>query len=253
MKITRWKHLIFLGLLASCAARPPQAPPASPPVAAAAATVREPGIIRSFEVLSNVPAYGGATPPGAAGPYRVITATVHGELDPDSPANAGIVNLKNAPVDARGYVEYSTDVVILTPQNPAVGKRVVFYDVVNRGRKYAQDYFIGSSALDGKPPAAGFPSLLQDGYTIVWSGWQGDLPLTGKSTIARAALLGTHFPVAVNQDGSPLAGMTREEFVPDFAEGSPTTIPLTYAPADPGQAGSATLTARQSWRNDAAR
>jgi hypothetical protein len=244
MQITRWKYFLLFGLLASCAASGPKDPVAS--------VSRQPGLIRNFQVLSKVPAYGGVTPTGATGPYQVITGIVHGELDPTSPANAGIVNLKNAPVDSRGYVEYSTDVVILTPQNPADGKRVVFYDVVNRGRKYAQDYFIGGGALDtGKPPAATFPSLLRNGYTIVWSGWQGDLPQTGKSTIAGSALMGTRFPVATRQDGSPLVGLAREEFVPDAAEDSPTTIPLTYAPADPKEAGSATLTARQSWRNDA--
>ncbi|MFC0401644.1 alpha/beta hydrolase domain-containing protein [Paraburkholderia rhizosphaerae] len=215
----------------------------------------EPGVIREFQVLSQAPAYNGATPPDAVGPYEVITGIVHGELDPDSAANARIVNLKNAPVNARGYVEYSTDVVILTPLHPVDGKRVVFYDVVNRGRKYAQDYFIGGKGpLDsGGAPASTFPSLLRDGYTIVWSGWQGDLPQTGKSTIAGSALLGTRFPVATRHDGSPLTGFTREEFVPDFAEGAPTTIALSYPPADANDNASATLSARQSWQVDDAR
>ncbi len=245
MRVTGRYCFLLLGLLSACAVSSKKGAPT--PAAA------EPGVIRNFQVLSKTPAYGGATPPGAAGPYQVITGIVHGELDPNSAANAGIVNLKNAPRDSRGYVEYSTDVVILTPQHPADGKRVVFYDVVNRGRKYAQEYFVGGKgALDtGSAPASTFPSLLRDGYTIVWSGWQGDLPQTGKATIAGSALLGTRFPVATQRDGSPLAGETREEFVPDFAEGSPTTIPLTYAPANADDVASATLTARQSWRNDA--
>ena len=74
------------------------------------------GVIREFQVLSTAPAYGGATPPGAAGPYEVITGTVHGELDPAAPANAGIADLKFAPVGPDGMVAYSTDVVILRPR-----------------------------------------------------------------------------------------------------------------------------------------
>ncbi len=244
MKITHCKYLL-LGLLSSCAVSAPKGMTAS--------ATREPGFIQNFEVLSKAPAYGGATPPGARGPYQVITGIVHGALDPNSSANAGIVNLKNAPVDSRGYVEYSTDVVILTPLHPADGKRVVFYDVLNRGRKYALSYFVGGGALDtGEPPAASFPSLLRNGYTVVWSGWQGDIPQTGKPAIAGSALMGTRFPVAADRDGSPLTGMTREEFVPDTIEkGSPSTIALTYPPAHPGETVSATLTARQSWRDDA--
>ena len=36
---------------------------------------------------------------------------------------------------ADGYVAYSTDVVILRPQNASSTRRVLFYDVVNRGSK----------------------------------------------------------------------------------------------------------------------
>ncbi|GLU31742.1 alpha/beta hydrolase domain-containing protein [Trinickia caryophylli] len=206
------------------------------------------GYIRQFQVLSSVPAFGGATPAGAAGPYQVITATVHGELDPNAPANAGIANLANAPRDARGYVAYSTDVVILTPQNPANGKRVVFYDVVNRGRKLGQQSFIGGGALDtGMPPDGSMPSLLQDGYTVVWSGWQGTIAQTGDTAIASAGLLGVRFPVARQRSGAAITGQSREEFIADYAGGPATTIPLTYPPADPSDTSAPTLTARQSW------
>src|ERR1700719_785840 len=61
---------------------------------AAPAAAASAGVIREFQVLSTAPAYGGATPLGAAGPYEVVTGTVHGELDPADPANAGIADLK---------------------------------------------------------------------------------------------------------------------------------------------------------------
>jgi hypothetical protein len=206
------------------------------------------GFINSFQILSTAPAFGGATPAGAAGPYEVITAIVHGELDPNNPLNAGIVNIKNAPVGADGYVAYSTDVVILRPQNASNATRVLFYDVVNRGSKIGDASFVGGGALDtGAAPPATFPSLLRNGYTVLWSGWQGDVPLNGTTAIAGAGLLGTNFPVATNKDGSPITALSREEFIPDYAGGDPVTIPLTYAPADLNDKTTVTFTARQSW------
>ena len=74
------------------------------------------GVIDQFEVVSTADAFGGATPSGAAGPYLVITAIVHGKLNPLHPDNAGIVDLANAPVDSDGLVSYTTDVVILRPK-----------------------------------------------------------------------------------------------------------------------------------------
>ncbi|WP_321822455.1 MULTISPECIES: alpha/beta hydrolase domain-containing protein [unclassified Burkholderia] len=208
---------------------------------------RSAGRINNLKVLSSVPAFGGATPTGAVGPYRLITATAYGELDPNASANAGIVNLKSAPVNENGYVDYSTDVVILTPQNPASGKRVVFYDVVNRGNKLGKDTFIGGGALDvGTSPDGTIPSLLQAGYTIVWSGWQGTIAQTGNDTIGAAGAIGANFPVAQLANNSTLVGQSREEFVPDYAGGI-NSISLTYPPADPSDTTSAVLNARQSW------
>jgi hypothetical protein len=43
---------------------------------------------------------------GAAGGYLRITGTAYGELDPDHPLNAVIVNLDKAPRNGRGLVEY---------------------------------------------------------------------------------------------------------------------------------------------------
>ena len=213
-----------------------------PPVSSGA------GFIKSFQIISSVPAFNGATPAGAAGPYQVITAVVHGELDPNNPLNAGIVNIKNAPVGSDGDVAYSTDVVILRPQSASTATRVLFYDVVNRGSKLGAGSFVGGGALDtGAAPSSSFPSLLRNGYTILWSGWQGDVPLNGSSATAGAGLLGVSFPVATNPDGAPITAMSREEFIPDYAGGPATTIPLTYPPASLSDTASVTFTARQSW------
>src|SRR3954468_15055764 len=72
---------------------------------------------------------------GDAGPYVRIRGVAHGELDPAAPENAGIVDLDKAPRNARGLVEYSTDIFVLRPAEPARGSGILVYDVTNRGAK----------------------------------------------------------------------------------------------------------------------
>lgn len=205
---------------------------------------RPAGIIRELEVLATGPAFGGATPPGAAGPYRYIAGVAHGELDPRNRLNAGIVNLDKAPSapGSRGYVAYRANFVILTPQSAEQARRIAFYDVVNRGNKLANGSFIGVGSLTGAPPAASFPSMLRYGYTVVWSGWQGDVALAEDPATAMNAPVGTSFPVATRRNGEPLTGLSREEFI-----GGGTEFQLSYPPADPGDTSEVSFNARQSW------
>jgi hypothetical protein len=207
------------------------------------------GMVDQLEIVSTVDAYSGATPAGAAGPYSVITGIVHGKLNPSHPDNAGIIDLANAPVGADGYVSYTTDVVILRPKAAANARRVLFYDVVNRGNKLAQASFVGGGALNtGAAPDATFPSLLRYGYTVVWSGWQGGIAQTGAGATGS---VGVSFPVATNKDGTPITGLSREEYIQDYAGGTANLIPLTYVPASLTDKSEVTFTARQSWLNSA--
>jgi hypothetical protein len=66
-------------------------------------------------------------------------------------------------------LSYSIDVSILKPINTANGNHVLLYDVVNRGNKVVTGFFnVGVTAAN--PDGDGF--LEQQGYSIVWSGWQ---------------------------------------------------------------------------------
>lgn len=207
------------------------------------------GIVDQLEVVSSADAYGGVTPAGAAGPYTVISGIVHGRLNPNHPDNAGIVDLGKAPLDADGYVDYTTDVVILRPKSAANARRVLFYDVVNRGNKLAQNSFVGGGALtSGAAPDANFPSLLRRGYTVLWSGWQGGIDQTGNGA---SASVGTSFPTATNSDGSPITGLSREEYIPDYGGGNGTSFKLSYPPASLTDKSEVTFTARQTWLNAA--
>ncbi|HEV8346765.1 MAG TPA: hypothetical protein VGQ16_09330, partial [Vicinamibacterales bacterium] len=55
---------------------------------------------------------------GTAGPYEKLVGKVDFALDPDLPGNAAIVDLKLAPRNARGEVEFSADFYLLKPVDP---------------------------------------------------------------------------------------------------------------------------------------
>ncbi|MGO0788883.1 alpha/beta hydrolase domain-containing protein [Herbaspirillum seropedicae] len=213
---------------------------------AAGATPKPAGYIEQLEITQTADAFGGATPAGAAGPYQLVSGIVHGKLDAHHPDNAMITDLDKAPRDAHGYVSYTTDFVILRPKSAAQARRVLFYDVANRGRKLAEEFFIGGKSLrNGPAPGDNYPSLLRAGYTIVWSGWQGDLKQSGA---AIDGALGTRFPVVANKDGSAITGLSREEYIPDFHQGH-KEFKLAYPPASLRDKSQVSFTVRQTWRN----
>src|SRR4029453_3109782 len=85
------------------------------------------------------------------------------------------------PPKAKGQEEATCDVEIFGPTVAANGNRTLFYDVVNRGGKRVLAYF--NDAPGGNAPTkatdAGTGFLMNRGYTVVWSGWQGDTPAGG--------------------------------------------------------------------------
>jgi hypothetical protein len=211
---------------------------------ASAAQGASPGYVDRLEILKTYDAYGGVSF-GRVGPYQVIVGIVHGKIDPNHPANEGIVDLKLAPSGAGGLVNYSTDFVILRPKSPGRAKRVLFYDVVNRGNKLANGTFNGAGATFAAGQE-GNGLLLRLGYTLVWSGWQGNVPQTGQGDVSP---LGTSFPIATD-DGAPITGQSREEYVLDSGgtvTGNVAVVPLSYRPATNAKA-DVTFNWRQTWR-----
>lgn len=160
---------------------------------------------------------------GSVGQYERLRGFAIGELDPTDPLNAGIVNIDKAPQNASGNVEYKVDVEIVKPVNLAKGNGWLFYDVVNRGNKLALNFVNGVTNF-----------LMDEGYTIVWSGWQGDVTPDG---IRLTATL----PIATN-DGVTIVGQNRDEFIVSSGV-DPFVGNLSY-PAD--MAAPATLTVREN-------
>ena len=69
------------------------------------------------------------------GAYEKLIGKAYGEIDPKKHHNKNIINLKNAPLNDRGRVEYSMDMLILKPIDMQRGNQTIFYDVVNRGNQ----------------------------------------------------------------------------------------------------------------------
>ncbi len=172
--------------------------------------------ITSLVIRTQIsPALNGASfgQDGQVGQYEQLDGTAYGTVDPSDPANAVIQDIALAPRNADGTVSYSMDVSILKPINPANGNHVLLYDVVNRGNKIITGFF-NTGVTAANPAGDGF--LENQGYSMVWSGWQGDLvPLPGQ--------LGISVPVASNRDGSPLTGVVRSEFVTLAVPANPVT------------------------------
>ncbi len=151
------------------------------------------------------PAFGGHEF-GSAGPYEILAGRVFGELDPTHPLNTGIVNLDRTPRNAEGMVEYSTDVFILKPVDLSRGNGTLFYDVPNRGNKLGVRLFQGGATNNPQTVAdMGNAFVLNAGYTIVWSGWQGNVAPGNDRLTAQ-------LPVATRPDGSPIRRWITTEF-----------------------------------------
>jgi Alpha/beta hydrolase domain len=172
-------------------------------LAAAPAAAR---IVR-LEVVKEEPAFGGRSF-GSVGAYVRLTGRAHGEVDPNLPQNAIIQDIRLAPRNARGMVEYVTDIDILRPASRERGNNVLLFEVHNRGRKLMlrnlNDGVAGNQNALNAVTDAGDGFLMDQGYTIVWFGWQADIAAgEGRLTLS--------VPVAVNPDGSPVTGLVRAE------------------------------------------
>jgi hypothetical protein len=172
-----------------------------------------------LEITSRITAFDGGTF-GGYGPFERIAGVAHLRIDPAAPANRGIVDLTLAPRDADGLVAYDVDFVILRPAAGTRVRRVLLYDVVNRGMKLLSMFSGGNPMSRSDPIDPGDGLLLSQGWTMVWSGWQSD--------VAGPGLLGARFPVA-RRNGAPVTGEAEMETIFDSPTGNRMTLPYPAA------------------------
>ncbi len=147
---------------------------------------------------------------GDAGAYELIRGVVIFATDPANPANARITDLHLAPQDDEGMVRSSADLAVLKPLDPSIST-LAFVEVSNRGGKFTPAYFLeGTGILNdvNDPKQFGDGLLMKQGITMIWVGWQFDLPESED-------LLNFITPTAKYPEGAPIIGLVRSDWVVD--------------------------------------
>ncbi len=94
-------------------------------------------VVRITVEKRESPAYKGRSF-GKAGQYEILLGHFFGEIDPDDPVNLVINDVKLAPRNTRGMVEYSATFEVAKPIDMAKTSGVLLYTVVNRGNGWPQ-------------------------------------------------------------------------------------------------------------------
>jgi len=164
--------------------------------------------VTGIQVMERADVLNGASF-GSAGPYERVTAKVHFAVDPKLAPNRIIADIDLAPRTSDGKVEFSADLYILKPRDPAKGNGTALLEISNRGGKGLLNMFdLAQGSTDPRTPAEfGDNFLLEQGYTLVWIGWEFDVPPSDK-------LLHLYSPIATN-NGQPIVGLVRAEWEGD--------------------------------------
>lgn len=166
-----------------------------------------PAEVVRVEIDSRRPVLDGRTF-GEYGPYELVSGRVLFAFDPFNPYNERVVDLALAPRGEEGSVEAWANFVALVPER---GRDVLLVEVSNRGGKFSPRYFnrASSSSLESDDPGAwGDGLLMRLGLTVLWVGWQWDVP-------DRQGALRLHVPRARRPAGSALTGLVRADWVVD--------------------------------------
>ena len=132
---------------------------------------------------------------GAAGAYEVLAGRAYFAVDPQHARNVAVTDLKLAPRDAGGQVQFSADFAVLRPKDAAKANGVALFDVVNRGRRTILNFINeGQGIAFADDAAVGNGFLMKQGYSIVWLGWQQDV-------LAAPDLMRLYGPVAEGVTG----------------------------------------------------
>jgi hypothetical protein len=145
-------------------------------------------------------------------PCERLVGKIDFALDPALAINKKVIDLGLAPRNSRGEVEFSADFYMLKPVDPARGNGRLFYEVGNRGRKSMLRTFQKARGGRGGQQDEDFGdgALMNQGYTLLWMGWQWDVP-DGQMPM--------DMPIATDH-GKTITGLVRGNFIPN--SNSPT-------------------------------
>lgn len=191
-------------------------------------------MIASFDILTDTPLLDGQGF-GRTKDYRLVVARAKGELSPADPVIAALHSIDAIPRNARGLIEYETEIVVLRPADPALGNGRLLYEANNRGRKQVFRFLCDAPTTGGALTEAtdiGNGFVLEQGFTVAWSGWDPTAPTVDAGLALKAPLF--------EENGRPMLRMIRDEFAVATTHGAPDRDPLppdcfrlSYPVADP--------------------
>src|SRR5262245_1791350 len=144
---------------------------------------------------------------GTIGAYEKLVGKIFFAVDPALPANRIVADIDKAPRNAAGKVEFSADFFLIKPKAMARGNGAVLYEVSNRGGKGMLGFFNHADGSSDPSTAEqmGDGFLLKQGFTLLWIGWQFDVP-------QRAGSMRVYVPTPTD-NGQPIRGLVRSDFV----------------------------------------
>jgi hypothetical protein len=179
------------------------------------------GSVLSFGAVQRIQVLERTDIPGEQ-PYERIIAKAYFTVDPNLPANKIIADIDLAPRDADGLVEFSSDLYILKPRDSAKANGTALVEISNRGGNGLLDTF------DKGPGEFGDAFLFQQGFTLVWIGWEFDVP-------PAPGMLRLDAPIATDH-GKPIVGTVRSEYIGERATKTISLADMSqvaYPVADP--------------------
>src|SRR3979411_2600617 len=165
------------------------------------AAVSQAGLLR-VELSERSDVLGGKSF-GSVGPYERLVGKAFFAVDPKLPANQMCCDSDKAPRNDSGLVEFSSDIYVLKPRDPKNGNGAALYEVSNRGNKRMLAMYNRATGARDPRTGADFGDnfLLERGYTLIWLGWQFDVPRSED-------LIRLYTPIARHGD-RPLTGPGR--------------------------------------------
>jgi Alpha/beta hydrolase domain len=166
--------------------------------------------VERIEIVSRQ-AFAAGTEFGHAGAYEKLRGRAFFALDPNAAANGPIADLKLAPRNDRGMVEFSAEFLVLRPADATRRNGTLLYEVNNRGNiaifRQLNEAPSNNDPSTGADAGNGF--LLRHGFTLVWSAWASDVATTpgDKRLVLR--------PPIATRDGTPITGKVAYELIVD--------------------------------------
>jgi hypothetical protein len=191
---------------------------------------------------------------GKTGSYEKLVGRIEFAIDPNDRHNTPIADVAFAPRDSDGRVRFSSDLMVLQPTDRARGNGILLFEIANRGRRPCCR-FQSRRRQSARRPGVWRRAAHADGYTVVWVGWEAEIPAAALRIVPPAAVLPPTEKIAALDVDLMVNTRSLEAFLVD----DPVRPPVVYPPADPASAedrltvrdlfwDEPTVIARERWR-----